>query len=147
VALIKIKIIYHALPMALHTDRGTYFHPICVFGWYSHVDGPAVNHHSSTWDLHQKKEERMDRAGNPPPNVLLMLAMALAAWGLVYMAATSVWSWHTELSNTTIESVHSPQIATIAEKPEAKPMRKRAKVNRRRPRRTSLTARVLRPAI
>jgi len=75
----------------------------------------------------------MDRAGNPPPNVLLMLAMALAAWGLVYMAATSVWSWHTELSNTTIESVHSPQIATIADKPKAKPMRKRAKVNRRRP--------------
>jgi len=44
----------------------------------------------------------MDRAGNPPPNVLLMVAMALTAWGLVYMAATSVWSWHTQLSKTII---------------------------------------------
>jgi len=88
----------------------------------------------------------MDRAGNPPPNVLLMVAMALAAWGLLYMAATSVWSWHTQLSKTIIESKYSPQVATFADKPEAKSIRRHAKVSRRRRlRRTSLAARVFRP--
>ena len=89
----------------------------------------------------------MDRARNPPPNVLLMVAMALAAWGLVYMAATSVWSWHTRLSRTIIESEHHPQVAIIADRPEARPTRRRAKISRRRPRRTSLAARVFRPTI
>jgi hypothetical protein len=84
----------------------------------------------------------MDRARNPPPNVLLMVAMALAAWGLVYMAATSVWSWHTQLSKTIIESEYSPQVATFADK---KPVRRHAKVSRRRSRRASLAARVIRP--
>jgi hypothetical protein len=87
----------------------------------------------------------MDRAGNPTPNVLLMVAMALAAWGLLYMAATSVWSWHTQLSKTIIESKYSPQVATFADKPEAKSIRRHAKVSRRRLRRTSLAAPVFRP--
>jgi hypothetical protein len=34
----------------------------------------------------------MERAGNPTPNVLLLLSMAFGAWGLVYVAAASVWS-------------------------------------------------------
>jgi hypothetical protein len=42
----------------------------------------------------------MERAGNPPPNVLFMLSMALGAWILVYVAVASVWSWHTDRSET-----------------------------------------------
>ena len=45
----------------------------------------------------------MKRAGNPTPNVLLMLSMtlgvwALGVWALVYVAAASVWSWRTDHS-------------------------------------------------
>jgi len=90
----------------------------------------------------------MERAGNPPPNVLLMVAMAFAAWVLVYMVVVSVWSWHSHPSVTITESEHRPQVAALADRPAAQlPIRKRAKVSRRRQHGTSLAARVFRSTI
>jgi hypothetical protein len=90
----------------------------------------------------------MERAGNSPPNVLLMVAMAFAAWGLVYMVVISVWSWHSHRSQTFTESVHLPQVAALAATPAAQlPIRKRAKASRRRQHGTSLAARVFRSTI
>ena len=90
----------------------------------------------------------MQRAGNPPPNVLLMLCMALGVWVLVFVAAAGVWSWHADRTETVIESEHHQQVAAVADKGEAKlPIRRRAKVNRRRPHGTSLAARVFRSTI
>jgi len=90
----------------------------------------------------------MERAGNPPPNVLLMVAMAFAAWGLVYMVVVSVWSWQSPSSQTFIESEHRPQAATLTDKPAAQLLiRKRAKVRRRRQHGPSLAARVFRSTI
>ena len=93
----------------------------------------------------------MERAGNPTPNVLLMLSMALGAWVLVYVAAASVWSWRTDRSEIVTESKHHQQVAAasaVADKGEPKvSTRRRAKVNRRRPHGTSLAARVFRSTI
>ena len=90
----------------------------------------------------------MERAGNPSPNVLLMLGMALGVWALVYVAAASVWSWRTDRSQTVTESEHHQQVAAIPDKREARlPTRKHAKVNRRRSHGTSLAARVFRSTI
>jgi hypothetical protein len=66
----------------------------------------------------------MERAGNPPPNVLLMLSMALGA------------------------EQTSQHVAAVADRDEAKlSTRKHAKVNRRRSHGTSLAARVFRSTI
>jgi len=92
----------------------------------------------------------MERAGNPTPNVLLMLSMALGAWVLVYVAAASVWSWRTDHSEIVTESKHHQQVAAIAVADKGEPKvstRRRAKVNRRRPHGTSLAARVFRSTI
>jgi hypothetical protein len=90
----------------------------------------------------------MERAGNPPPNVLLMVAMAFAAWVLLYMVVVGVWSWHGQRSEIFTESVHRPQVASLADEPAAQlAIRKRAKVSRRRQRGTWLTARVFRSTI
>ena len=89
----------------------------------------------------------MERAGNSPPNVLLMLGIALGVWVLVFVAAAGVWSWH-DRSETVTEGQHHQQVAAVAGKGEAKlTIRKRAKVNRRRPHGTSLAARVFRSTI
>jgi hypothetical protein len=99
-------------------------------------------------NLHRGKEEHMERAGNPTPNVLLMLSMALGVWVLVYVAAASVWTWRTDRSKIVTESKHHQQVAAVADKGEAKlSTRRRAKVNRRRPHATSLAARVFRSTI
>lgn len=90
----------------------------------------------------------MERAGNPIPNVLLMLSIALGVWVLVYVAAASVWSWQKGRSEIVTESKHHQQVAVVADKAETKlPTRRRAKVNRRRPRATSLAAQVFRSTI
>ena len=95
----------------------------------------------------------MERAGNPTPNVLLMLSMALGAWVLVYVAAASVWSWRTDPSEIVTEGKHYQQVAAagvavVADRGEPKvSTRRRAKVNRRRPHGTSLAARVFRSTI
>jgi ABC-type lipoprotein release transport system permease subunit len=90
----------------------------------------------------------MERAGNPIPNVLLMLSIALGVWVLVYVAAASVWSWQKDRSEIVTESKHHQQVAVVAHKAEAKlQTRRRAKVNHRRPRATSLAARVFRSTI
>ena len=57
----------------------------------------------------------MERAGNPTPNVLLMLSMALGAWGLVYVAAASVWSWRTDRSEIVTEGKHHQQVAAAGD--------------------------------
>jgi hypothetical protein len=94
----------------------------------------------------------MERAGNPTPNVLLMLGMALGAWALVCVAAASVWSWRTDRSEIVTESKHHQQVAAavtpVVDKGEPKlSTRRRAKVNRRRLHGTSLAARVFRSTI
>jgi hypothetical protein len=91
----------------------------------------------------------MERAGNPTPNVLLMLSMALGAWVLVYAAAASVWSWRTDRSEIVTEGKHHQQVATAAaDKSESRmSARRRARANRRRPRGTSLASRVFRSTI
>jgi hypothetical protein len=95
----------------------------------------------------------MERAGNPTPNVLLMLSMALGAWVLVYVAAASVWSWRTDRSEIVTESKHHQQVAAaavtaVADIGEPKhSTRRRARVNRRRPHGTPLAARVFRSTI
>jgi hypothetical protein len=94
------------------------------------------------------KEEHMERAGNPTPNVLLMLSMALGVWVLVYVAAASVWSWRTNRSEIVTESKHHQQVAAVSDKGGAKlSTRRRAKVSRRRPHGNSLAARVFRSTI
>jgi hypothetical protein len=94
------------------------------------------------------KEEHMERAGNPTPNVLLMLSIAVGVWVLVYVAAASVWSWQRDRSEIVTESKHHQQVAAIADKGAAKlSNRRRAKVNRRRAHGTSLAARVFRSTI
>ena len=99
--------------------------------------------------FHPGKEERMKREGNPTPNVLLLLSMALGVWALMYVAAASVWSWRTDHFEIVTESKHHQQVAAaIADRNEARmPARRRARVNRRRPRGTSLAARVFRSTI
>jgi len=98
--------------------------------------------------LDQVKGERMEGAGNRPPNVLLMIAMALGIWALVYVAAASVWSWHTQRPESITESEHHQQVGALDATEEAKlPRRRRAKVGRRRHYRTSLASRVFRPTI
>jgi ABC-type lipoprotein release transport system permease subunit len=90
----------------------------------------------------------MERAGNPTPNVLLMLSIALGVWALVCVAAVSVWSWQTHRSEIVTESNHHQQVAAVSDKGEAKfSTRRHAKVNRRRPHSTSLAARVFRSTI
>jgi len=99
-------------------------------------------------NIHRGTEEHMERAGNPTPNVLLMLSIALAVWVLVYVAATSVWSLRKGRSEIVTESKHYQQVAAIADRVETKlPTRRRTKVNRRRPQGTSLVARVFRSTI
>jgi hypothetical protein len=94
------------------------------------------------------KEEHVERAGNPSPNVLLMLSMALGVWVLVYVAAANVWSWRTDRSETVTESEHHQHLAAIPDKREIRlRTRKHAKVNRRRSHGTSLAARVFRSTI
>src|SRR5215813_10418764 len=82
-------------------------------------------------NIHRGTEEHMERAGNPTPNVLLMLSIALVVWVLVYVAATSVWSWQKDRSEIVTESKHRQQVAAVAGRVEAKPpTRRRTKVNR-----------------
>jgi hypothetical protein len=90
----------------------------------------------------------MEGGGDRPPNVFVMIAMALGVWVLVYITAASVWSWHTRHPETVTESEHHQQVGALDARKEAGfPARKRAKVGRRRQQRTSLAARVFRPTI
>jgi hypothetical protein len=98
--------------------------------------------------LYPGKEEHMERAGNPTPNVLLMLSIALGVWVLVYVVAASVWSWQKDRSEIVTESKHHQQVAAVADEGEPKlSNRRRAKVNRRRSHGPSLAARVFRSTI
>ena len=86
----------------------------------------------------------MERAGNPTPNVLLMLSMALGRGGSC--------TWQRQAFGLgELESKHHQQVAAasaVADKGEPKvSTRRRAKVNRRRPHGTSLAARVFRSTI
>lgn len=91
----------------------------------------------------------MERAGNPTPNVLLMLSMALGVWVLVCVTAASVWSWWTDRSEIVTESKHHQQVATaVTDRSESRtPARRRARANSRRPRGTPLASRVFRSTI
>jgi hypothetical protein len=90
----------------------------------------------------------MEGCGDRPPNVFVMIAMALGAWVLVYIAAASVWSWHTGHPETMTESEYHQQVGTLDARREARlPARKRAKVSRGHHHRTSLATRVFRGTI
>jgi hypothetical protein len=50
-----------------------------------------------------------------PPNVLLMLAMAVGMWGLIYLGIASVWSREPDRPGVSIEREYVPQVATLDE--------------------------------
>jgi hypothetical protein len=86
-----------------------------------------------------------DHADHPAPNVLLMVALALGMWGLVYLGAASLWPRQSPA--LAVESVHAPQLASLTAPPQMKsPMRTGVKAKRTRRIGPSLAQRVLRPS-
>jgi hypothetical protein len=77
------------------------------------------------------------------PNVLLIIAMAAGAWGLVYLGAASVWPRQVNNPDKS-EGEHVPQLASLADQSQQEylPTRSRAESTRRRRPGQSLAARV-----
>jgi hypothetical protein len=89
--------------------------------------------------------QETDEAGQPAPNVLLMLAMAVGTWGLVYLGVASLWP--RQGPTLAVESVHALQLASLTDRPQVKsPTRTGVKAKRTRRIGPSLAQRVFRPS-
>jgi hypothetical protein len=92
--------------------------------------------------------ERTEDSTEPPPNVLLIVAMAAGIWVLMFLGAASVWSWQARPSDIGIETEYVPQFASIIDRSSAKlATRIGAKSNRKKHSRTSLATRLFRPTV
>ena len=91
--------------------------------------------------------EGANKANEPVPNVLLMLAMAAGMWGLVYLGVASVWPREVNRPSVAVERENVPHLASLTNQPQAKlPTRNKLKAKRKRRMGPSLAERVFKPS-
>ena len=85
--------------------------------------------------------ESADKGNEPTPNVLLMLALAVGMWGLLYLGLRAAGPGRNP--DIAVEAESVPQLANLSNQPQVTlPTRTRAKATRQRRFGPSLAARV-----